>query len=121
MKNNKFVLISFIAIITILICVSVQNIVYNKNPNIYYANVNKPINQKIYAIELNNNNLSFKTKDDVLSYCLKTTKSSPNINSLCWQNVNNNSVKESIMTGKRYYLWIKDDSNNISDIFIIKK
>ena len=76
---------------------------------------------KIESITKENNKLIITTTGDSTEYCLKTTKSVPSIDSLCWNKIENNKVESNYFTYKKYYLWIKDSDNRISGRTTIEK
>ena len=89
--------------------------------NQYYAKPNENMIAKIESITKENNKLIITTTGDSTEYCLKTTKSVPSIDSLCWNKIENNKVESNYFTYKKYYLWIKDSDNRISGRTTIEK
>ena len=106
-------------IISIFTFISVSNLLnFQKESNNYYIKLNDKIEEKIEIIEVNNNKLIIKTNDDKISYCDKTTKRTPTLNSICWKNVSNNEAVVNLFTYKQYYLWLKYDKEISNQIVI---
>lgn len=76
---------------------------------------------KIEDITKENGKLIITTTGNPTEYCLKTTKSVPSVDSLCWNKIENNKAESSYFTYKKYYLWIKDSNNRISGRTTIDK
>ena len=76
---------------------------------------------KIESITKENNKLIITTVGDPTEYCLKTTKSVPSIDSLCWNKIENNKVEASYFEYKKYYLWIKESDNRRSSRIVVDK
>lgn len=116
-KNNQstFILTTGLIILIILTGVSVYNILpKNKESNSFYVKVEDDMSAKIESIEVNNGKLDITTSGDAKEFCVKSTKSTPESNNLCWKEINNNTASISIYQNKKYYIWIKDDNNKIS-------
>ena len=75
---------------------------------------NDPLQAHILEINLTDTNLEIKVSEEIISYCIKTTRSTPGKRSLCWSNTNHNIIKTPILRGRTYYIWIKDTNNFIS-------
>ena len=69
---------------------------------------------KVEALDIENNRLKITTSGDVAFYCVKSTKSTPDNNNICWKKIENNTASISIYHHKKYYVWIKDINGNIS-------
>ena len=118
MKNNKSTSLILVFGVVIL-CVFIFVITYylmpkNNQSNSYYVKVGETMSAKIDSININNNTLTVTTTGDAKEFCVKTTVSNPGTNSLCWKNVENGVAKINIYRYKQYYIWIKDNSGNIS-------
>jgi len=103
----------------IILCVFSGVVAFNLIPNnltsdSYYAKVDERVNAKIEALEMVEHKLELVTSGDIDSYCIKTTRSNPNANALCWTNTEAGTTVISVLAGKKYYLWIKDTDGNIS-------
>ena len=66
------------------------------------------------AIDIDNNKLNITTSGDAVEYCVKSTRTTPESNNICWKKIENNTASISIYKYKKYYVWIKDTSGNIS-------
>ena len=123
MKNNNstFIVAGGILILSVFSFVIAKNILPDNNDNQYYAKPNENMTAKIDKIEKENNKIIITTVGDPTAYCLKTTKSIPSINSLCWNKIENNKVELSYFEYKKYYVWIKDKDNRISERVVINK
>lgn len=120
-NNNTFIVAGGILILSVFSFVIAKNILPDNNDNQYYAKPNENMTAKIDKIEKENNKIIITTVGDPKAYCLKTTKSIPSINSLCWNKIENNKVELSYFEYKKYYVWIKDKDNRISERVVINK
>ena len=77
--------------------------------------INKDNGAKIISLSMENDKLKIVLDDGVSEYCIKTTKTRPNSNSICFKRVDNNIVYTSIYKYKKYYIWTKDYTGNISN------
>lgn len=123
MKNNNstFIVAGGILILSVFSFVIAKNILPDNNDNQYYAKPNENMTAKIDKIEKENNKIIITTIGDPTAYCLKTTKSIPSINSLCWNKIENNKVELSYFEYKKYYVWIKDKDSRISERVVIDR
>jgi len=123
MRSNNytsFIIISSIIILIVFSFVITYNLLpKNVESNAYYSKTKNDMTAKIQKITIDNNKLTILTSGDAISYCLKTTRSTPTLNSLCWKEIKENFASTNIISGKKYYIWIKDSDNNISDIIIV--
>lgn len=87
----------------------------------YYAKIDEKVNAKIETLEMIEHKIELGISGDIDSYCIKTTKTKPNSNSMCWVKISEEKTVISILAGKSYYLWIKDTEGNISSPRSIKK
>ena len=117
MKNNLFIaviIIFGIIILTIFSAVCFVSLSSKGNEsNSYYQKTVMSCNAKIENLYIENGNLIVITSDNSKSVCIKTTKSNPNTDSICWKDVTNNKTSMTIYDGKKYYVWVKDNLNNI--------
>lgn len=117
-KTTIFVL--GILIIIVFTFISVSSLLnFQKESNNYYIKLNDKIEEKLEKIEVVDNQLFINTNDDKIIYCIKTTKSTPTNNSLCWNSVKNNEAVINLYSFKQYYLWLKYE-NEISEQIMIK-
>ena len=77
--------------------------------------IDKSNGAKIISLSMENDKLKIVLDDGVSEYCIKTTKTKPNSNSICFKRVDNNIVYTSIYKYKKYYIWTKDYTGNISN------
>ena len=77
--------------------------------------INKDNGAKIISLSMENDKLKIVLDDGVSEYCIKTTKTKPTMNSICFKRVDNNIVYTSIYKYKKYYIWTKDYNGNISN------
>ena len=77
--------------------------------------INKDNGAKIISLSMENDKLKIVLDDGVSEYCIKTTKTKPTMNSICFKRVDNNIVYTSIYKYKKYYIWTKDYTGNISN------
>ena len=68
----------------------------------------------IDALRIEGNTLTITTLGDAKEYCVKTTRTTPDDNNLCWKTIENNIASIQIYSYEQYYIWIKDTSGNIS-------
>ena len=78
-------------------------------------NTNEANGAKIISLSMENDKLKIVLDDGVSEYCIKTTKTKPNSNSICFKRVDTNIVYTSIYKYKKYYIWTKDYTGNISN------
>ena len=123
MKNNNstFIVVGGILILSVFSFVIAKNILPNSDSNQYYARPNEGMTAKIEGVTKENGKLVITTTGDPTEYCLKTTKSVPSVNSICWSKIENNRVESSYFEYKKYYVWIKDSDNRISGRTTIDK
>lgn len=115
-KKTSYIIILGIFILGVFTYVAVLNI-FNDNisTNPFFSKTETNSNTKIDKLEIINNKLVITTSEDTQNVCIKTTKTEPNPNSVCWIKVENNQVTTSIYNYKTYYIWLKDSNNNISE------
>ncbi len=120
-KNNQnnnqtsFIVFSGIVVLCIFTAVTIINILpRNNESDSYYVKVEEDMSAKIESLDIENNKLKITMSGDTIEYCVKSTKSTPNDNALCWKKVDNNTAIISIYQNKKYYVWIKDVNGNIS-------
>lgn len=118
MKNNNstsFIIFSGILVLCIFTVVATLNILpKNKESDSYYVKVNEDMSAKVESLNIENGKLVITTSGDTEEYCVKSTRSMPENNNLCWKKVENNTATISIYQNKKYYVWIKDTKGNIS-------
>ena len=81
--------------------------------------INKDNGAKIISLSMENDKLKIVLDDGVSEYSIKTTKTKPTMNSICFKrvdtNVDTNIVYTSIYKYKKYYIWTKDYNGKISN------
>ena len=78
-------------------------------------NTNEANGAKIISLSMENDKLKIVLDDGVSEYCVKTTKTKPSVNSICFKRVDTNIVYTSIYKYKKYYIWTKDYNGKISN------
>ena len=76
---------------------------------------NKGNGAKIISLNIENDKLKIVFDNEVSEYCIKTTKTKPTMNNICFKKIQNNTVYTSIYKYKKYYIWTKDYNGNISN------
>lgn len=120
-NNSTFIALGGIFILCIFSVVTAKNILPDSDNNHYYAKPNENMTAKIEEIIKEDNKLIIKVSGDPKEYCLKTTKSIPSQNAICWNTVENSKIEVSYFEYKKYYIWIKDKDNRISERVAINK
>lgn len=118
MKKDKplFIKIFGIILLVIFTFVAAYNIVpRDDSSNSFFVKVDDNISGKIESIMIENNKLLIETSGDITHYCLKSTKSKPDVNAICFKEIINGKAEIPVMNYKTYYVWIKDNQNNISN------
>ncbi len=118
MKNNtmtSFIIISGIIVLGIFIVVAVINVMPNYESDSYYVKVENDMDAKIEDFLIQDGKLTITTSGDAKEYCVKSTRTRPTSNSLCWNDIKDNVATISIFEHKKYYIWIKDEEGNISN------
>ncbi len=121
-ENNVGAIIAILGalVLIIFILILMHNIDSNNASDAYYMKEKENMKASINSIKIEDDNLIIGTVNDATSFCVKTTKSTPSINSLCWKKVLNNTGTMKIYSNKMYYVWIKDSNNNISNPTAVK-
>lgn len=122
MKNNTdaFIIVAGLLILAVFTSTITKNLLPSSNNNQYYAKPNEEMTAQIDTVSKENGKITIITKGDPIAYCLKTTKSTPSNNSLCWNKIENNQVTVSSFEHKQYYVWIKDKEERISSRFTVE-
>ena len=117
MKNNNmtsFIIVAGIIVVLVFATVLSINLLPNHESDSYYVKVGDEMSAKIDSIDIKKNRLIITTEGDAQEYCVKSTRSTPEANNICWKAINNNTAAISIYKYKKYYVWIKDSSGRIS-------
>jgi hypothetical protein len=115
--NNKmttFIIVTGILVLSVFTVVLGMNLMPNNESDSYYVKVGEEMSAKIEALDIKNNKLNITTSGDAIEYCVKSTKSTPEANNICWKKINNNTASIAVYKDKKYYIWIKDTNNKIS-------
>lgn len=118
MKNNNqptFIIVSGIVVLIVFVSVLIINMLPGQESNSYYVKVGDDMSAKIESVNIINHKLILQTSGNPIEYCVKSTKTVPENNSVCWKEIINNSASISVFPYKKYYVWIKDSENNISN------
>lgn len=113
-KKNNDVLVPAVLgtlILIIFVFIIVKNIPSDELNNSYNADIS--VGSKIQSLIVEDNKLKITTSGNVNYYCVKTTKTSPMINSLCWKEFQGDEANISLYPSKKYYVWIMDMDGNI--------
>ncbi len=115
-NNNKtnFIVVAGIIILVVFGVVVGVNLLPNYESNSYYVKVEDEMSAKIDSLNIENHKLIITTSGDTEFYCVKSTRSTPDSNNICWKRIDNNKATISIYKYKKYYIWIKDSNGNIS-------
>lgn len=120
-NNNTFIALSGITILCIFSIITAKNILPDSDNNHYYAKPNENMTAKVEEITKENSKLVIKVSGSPTEYCLKTTKSTPSNNSFCWNKIEEEKIEVSYFEYKKYYLWIKDKEDRISERIVVNK
>ena len=114
-KSNitSFIIVAGIIVLVVFSGVLALNLLPNYESNSYYAKT-EVTSASIESLEYKDSILTIKTKGNAKSFCVKSTRSTPEDNNLCWKPLDNNVGTTTIYNNKKYYVWIKDTNNNIS-------
>lgn len=123
MKSNSstFIIVSGVTVLSVFSFIIAKNILPNNDNDKFYAKPNEEMIARIDKVEKENDKLIITTINSPTEYCLKTTKSIPENNSLCWNKIEDNKIEVSYFKYKKYYIWIKDDEGRISGRTVIDK
>ena len=117
-KNNNnmtsFIIVAGVIVLVVFATVLAINLLPNYESNSYYVKVGDEMSAKVEALDIENNKLNITTSGDAVEYCVKSTRTTPESNNICWKKIENNTASISIYKYKKYYVWIKDTSGNIS-------
>lgn len=116
-KSTSYILILGMIILGVFTYVAAINIFDDDaSSNPFFSKTAKEVNAYIDNTQVVDNKLLITTRGDAQELCIKTTKTEPSVNALCWIKVDGNMVKTSIYSYKTYYIWLKDSNNNISEV-----
>ena len=123
MKSNSstFIITTGVFVLAVFSFIVAKNILPNNDNDKYYSKPTEEMTARIDKITKGEDKLIITTIGNPAAYCLKTTKSIPQNNSLCWNKIKNNRVEVSYFKYKKYYFWIKDTEGRISERIVINK
>ncbi len=118
MKGNKqtsFIMVAGILVLGVFAFVVAYNLLpANRQSNSYYVKVGETMSAKVEGFDVSDDKLTITTLGDASEFCVKSTRTTPEFNSICWKKISNNQAEIKIYNYKQYYIWIKDASGNIS-------
>ena len=122
-KNNGtvFIIIAGLFILVVFGSVLSINLKPNYESNSYLASGNDDINVVVDELAIEGEKLVIRTSGEGSEFCVKSTKSTPNLNNMCWKKLEDGIGEVSIYKYKKYYVWIKDKSDNISKMISINE
>lgn len=122
MKNNTnaFIIVASLFVLAVFTSTIAKNLLPSSSNNQYYAKPNEEMTAQIDTVSKENGKIIIKTKGNPIEYCLKTTKSTPSNNSICWNKIENNKATSSFFEYKKYYIWIKDEEGRVSSRFFVE-
>lgn len=112
-SNSLLILILGVLVVSIFSFVVVNNLKDNNSNNSYQANINEQMSTKIKLFKTEENKVKINVTDDIIYFCIKTTKTKPSNKSICWKEVVNGEAISSIYLYKKYYIWIMDDNGMV--------
>ncbi len=123
MKNKKrnnnsattFIIVTGIIVLVVFTSISTLNLLPNYESNSYYVKVNEEMEAQIESINIENGKLILTTSGNPTHYCVKSTRSMPSENNICWHEIKDNKASISVFQYKKYYIWIKDKDGNVSN------
>lgn len=107
---KKYIVILVIGILFFSIAVYV----INNNYSNMQANSTGYVNEDVRNISYENNKLRIDVSSNIDKYCIKTTKTKPEKNNICFNKITNTAYA-SIYEYKKYYLWLLDKNDVVSD------
>lgn len=122
MKNNSkttFIIVAGIIVLIVFAIVLSINLLPNYESNSYFVKVGDEMSAKIESVNIENGKLVITTSGDPIEYCVKSTRTALNNNSLCWNKIEDNTASISVFKNKKYYIWIKDEVGNISNYLTV--
>lgn len=122
MKNNSkttFIIVAGVMVLAVFTAVLSINLLPNYESNSYFVKIGDKMSAKIESVNIENGKLIITTSGDPIEYCVKSTRTAPTSNALCWNKVENNSAIISVFQSKKYYVWIKDSAGNISNYLTV--
>lgn len=114
-RQTSFIIIAGVLVLGVFTFVVAYNLLpRNRQSNSYYVKVGETMSAKVDSLNIDGNVLTINTLGDATEYCVKTTRTTPDNGNICWKKIENNMAEINIYNYKKYYIWIKDASGNIS-------
>ena len=122
-KNSNsamtFIIVAGVIVLVVFTSIAALNLLPNYESNSYYVKVDEEMDAQIESINIKDGKLILTTSGNPTHYCVKSTRSKPSANNICWQEIDNNQATISVFQYKKYYIWIKDQKGNISNYLSI--
>lgn len=119
MKNNNsttFIIICGAVVLLVFIVVMTVNLIPKiTSSDSYFVKVEDGMDAKIESLNISGGKVEIITSGNAIEYCIKSTKTTPSSNSVCWNEIKENKALISVFEYKEYYVWIKDENGNISN------
>ena len=115
MNATTFIIVVGVLVLIVFAIVVSINLIPDYESNSYYVKVDKEMSAKIESIKIENGKLFLATSGNPMEYCVKSTRTQPSKNSLCWNKITDNEASISVFRYRKYYIWIKDEEGNISN------
>lgn len=115
-KMSVFIIVSGLFIVLVFFIVLKNNINTKYESDSFYAKDVNTTNAKILSCSVKNGRLLVTTTNEAYQICIKTTKSVPLENHICWKDLENTSFSQSVYNNKQYYIWVKDKLGNTSKV-----
>ena len=121
-KNNvtTFIIVAGIIVLIVFTIVISVNLLPNHESGSYYAKVDTNTDIKVEDVQIKDGYLNISTSGNPAYYCVKTTRTMPKENAICWNEMQDNKASIAVFESKKYYVWLKDSKGNISDYKSIK-
>lgn len=114
-KGTSFIIAGGLIVLVIFMIVIALNLIPNYESNSYFVKVDEEMSAKIESINILKGKLVITTSGNALEYCVKSTRTAPLDDALCWKKVQDNKASISVFEHKKYYVWIKDEEGHISN------
>lgn len=103
-----------VLVIVVILFFGIAVYVINDNYNNMKANSIQLANDDLKNISYENGKIRIDVSNNIKEYCIKTTKSKPSKNNICFNRINNTAYV-SVYENKKYYLWLIDNNGILSD------
>ena len=119
MKNNNsttfIIMCGAIVLLVFIVVITVNLIPKITSSDSYFVKVEDGMDAKIESLNISGGKVEIITSGNAIEYCIKSTKTTPSSNSVCWNEIKENKALISVFEYKEYYIWIKDENGNISN------